>query len=208
MTWPASRTDCHSQEIYAVPESHLCTAIHRGMPVLVLTDGRKENSADCFSFWSPLNILVRRHQHYKNISRCHRTDRLCMLNIYHITSIVTKILSSWVCKVILRLWKTFYYRTLRQVSEILYTLSYMYYVFYLLCMYVRITYTYIMFVYLATAASPSNPLDLFKYCSDFYFFSLFETFQVWHLTLGEVSGFTSTDDFRYVHMHLHNNHWI
>ena len=75
-------------------------------------------------------------------------------------------------------------------------------------MYVRITYTYIMFVYLATAASPSNPLDLFKYCSDFYFFSLFETFQVWHLTLGEVSGFTSTDDFRYVHMHLHNNHWI
>jgi len=39
--------------------------------------------------------------------------------------------------------------------------------FYFLRMYVRITYAYIMFVYLATAASPNNPLGPFKNCSDF-----------------------------------------
>jgi hypothetical protein len=50
----------------------------------------------------------------------------------------------------------------------------------------RITCAYIMFVYLATAASPSNPLRLFKNCSDFISFHCFETFQLWYLTLVEV----------------------
>lgn len=70
-------------------------------------DGRNEDSTDCLSFSSPSNIFMPSHQHYtrKNISRCHITDCLCMINIYHFTSMVTIILSSWVCKVILRLWK-------------------------------------------------------------------------------------------------------
>jgi len=74
-------------------------------------DGRKEDSTDCLPFSSPSNIFVRRFQHYKNISRCDVTDRLCMLNTYHFTSMATIMSSSWVCKVILRLWKTFNYRT-------------------------------------------------------------------------------------------------
>ena len=39
-------------------------------------------------------------------------------------------------------------------------------------MYIFITKAFIVFVYLATAASPYNPTGLFKNCSDFYFFSL------------------------------------
>jgi hypothetical protein len=69
------------------------------------------------------------------------------------------------------------------------------------CMHAR------MLVYLATAASPNNPLGLFKNRGDL-FFSLCRDVSASVLTAAEVSGSMSTDDLLCLHIHFDNNHWI
>jgi hypothetical protein len=122
------------------------------------TEGRKEDSADCLSFSYSSNIFVRRHQQCKKISRCHITDRPCMLNIYRFTSMVTIILSSCVCKVIWLCERLSIIEPSGRFRK--YCISFLICImFYVLHMSVRITYAYITSVYLASAASPSDPLS-------------------------------------------------